>query len=259
MERATGVEPATSSLGSWHSTTELHPLLAESRFGPADCQLNRSRLAIVCLRVRPNRAIDFDLSDQKTLPMADWRRALVPLIATCLTLACAGCSLFSPKPPPPTPPTAQQLEAYAQQETALRDEASRPQNEHCDELAAATPGVEEIRMNQGAVESRQWTLISNGLDRHWVFVRVTDGSSEGWAPKPGIDKLGFQPPLEPTLKSRPSVFVAYASIDAQNPADSPKSAALRDSFGAAQGSFTWRGHKYAYALSPELPCFPRLQ
>ena len=26
VERATGVEPATSSLGSWHSTTELHPL-----------------------------------------------------------------------------------------------------------------------------------------------------------------------------------------------------------------------------------------
>ena len=26
MERATGVEPATSSLGSWHSTTELLPL-----------------------------------------------------------------------------------------------------------------------------------------------------------------------------------------------------------------------------------------
>src|SRR5690349_19109011 len=25
VERATGVEPATSSLGSWHSTTELRP------------------------------------------------------------------------------------------------------------------------------------------------------------------------------------------------------------------------------------------
>ena len=25
-ERATGLEPATSSLGSWHSTTELRPL-----------------------------------------------------------------------------------------------------------------------------------------------------------------------------------------------------------------------------------------
>ena len=26
MERETGLEPATSSLGSWHSTTELLPL-----------------------------------------------------------------------------------------------------------------------------------------------------------------------------------------------------------------------------------------
>ena len=28
MERETGLEPATSSLGSWHSTTELLPLRA---------------------------------------------------------------------------------------------------------------------------------------------------------------------------------------------------------------------------------------
>ena len=27
LERETGLEPATSSLGSWHSTTELLPLL----------------------------------------------------------------------------------------------------------------------------------------------------------------------------------------------------------------------------------------
>jgi hypothetical protein len=30
MERETGVEPATSSLGSWHSTTELLPLSGSS-------------------------------------------------------------------------------------------------------------------------------------------------------------------------------------------------------------------------------------
>ena len=30
MERETGVEPATSSLGSWHSTTELLPHLGKS-------------------------------------------------------------------------------------------------------------------------------------------------------------------------------------------------------------------------------------
>jgi hypothetical protein len=42
MERATGVEPATSSLGSWHSTTELHPLCGESKYGAGDCQFNRA-------------------------------------------------------------------------------------------------------------------------------------------------------------------------------------------------------------------------
>ena len=30
MERETGIEPATSSLGSWHSTAELLPLLMKS-------------------------------------------------------------------------------------------------------------------------------------------------------------------------------------------------------------------------------------
>jgi hypothetical protein len=30
LERETGFEPATSSLGSWHSTTELLPLALKS-------------------------------------------------------------------------------------------------------------------------------------------------------------------------------------------------------------------------------------
>ncbi len=30
LERATGVEPATSSLGSWHSTAELRPLTSNT-------------------------------------------------------------------------------------------------------------------------------------------------------------------------------------------------------------------------------------
>jgi hypothetical protein len=29
LERETGIEPVTSSLGSWHSTTELLPLFSE--------------------------------------------------------------------------------------------------------------------------------------------------------------------------------------------------------------------------------------
>ncbi len=35
LERATGVEPATSSLGSWHSTTELRPLSRKTLTEPS--------------------------------------------------------------------------------------------------------------------------------------------------------------------------------------------------------------------------------
>jgi hypothetical protein len=44
VERATGVEPATSSLGSWHSTTELHPPTRKSRCADDDCQIGLRRL-----------------------------------------------------------------------------------------------------------------------------------------------------------------------------------------------------------------------
>jgi hypothetical protein len=43
LERATGVEPATSSLGSWHSTTELRPLCRESRSLLPECQFSTRR------------------------------------------------------------------------------------------------------------------------------------------------------------------------------------------------------------------------
>ena len=204
------------------------------------------------------RPIDFDLWLPKTSAMAPRHRVVLSLIAGGLMLACSGCSLFKSNPTPANSATQQQeLQAYIRQQTAFRDEASRPDNEHCDELVAAPPGVEEVRSNQSQVDSRQWTLISNGSDRHWIFVRTADGAPGGWAPKPGIDKLDFQPPLEPALTTRSSMFLAYARVD--DPTESQRFAAMRDSFGVAQGTFTWRGHKYAYTLAPDLPCFPRLQ
>jgi hypothetical protein len=153
------------------------------------------------------------------------------------------------------------MEAFAEQQTALRNEASRPDQasqEHCDQLAAAAPGVEEIRINQRIVESRQWTLIGDGSAHRWVFVRSPDASADGWAPKPGLDKLNFQPPLEPALTPGSSHFLAYAPAQSGDVADSQKSATIRDLFGAAQGEFTWRGRKYSYTLTLELPCFPQL-
>src|SRR5688500_20375190 len=58
-ERATGLEPATSSLGSWHSTTELRPRSAKNAAASAGRQGGKVargvHLASVppCLRLTP--------------------------------------------------------------------------------------------------------------------------------------------------------------------------------------------------------------
>jgi hypothetical protein len=188
-------------------------------------------------------------------------RIILSLIAGSLTLASAGC-FHSGAKPISNLPTQQQMQTYADQQIALRNNASNPTEETqqtCDQLAMATPGVEELRINRGNVESRQWTLIGNGSEHHWVFVRAPDASAGGWAPKPGLDKLDFQPPLEPALTTGSSHFLAYAPVQSQSLGESDKSAAISQVFGAPQGEFTWRGRKYSYTLTPELPCFPQLQ
>ena len=190
------------------------------------------------------------------------RRAIVSLIVGWVSLASAGCFHSAAKPAPRNPATEQQLADYAAQQTALRRDLSQPKEEpleHCDQLAAATPGVEEIRNNHGTIESRQWGLFANGSSPRWAFVRPKDGPPDGWAPKPGIAKLDFQPPLDSALSPGSRHFLAYAPVESRSLEDSQKSATVSEFFGAAQGDFTWRGRKYSYTLTSELPCFPVVQ
>ena len=55
MERETGIEPATSSLGSWRSTAELLPLNTDARLSPMATRLqysgHRSQLAVSNIRL----------------------------------------------------------------------------------------------------------------------------------------------------------------------------------------------------------------
>ncbi len=190
------------------------------------------------------------------------RKAIRSLIVGYLTLASAGCFHSAAKPVPPNSATEQRMAAYTEQQTALRRDLSLPNEElreHCDQLAMATPGVEEIRNNHGSIESRQWALVANGSTPRWAVVRPKDGPPDGWAPKPGIAKLDFQPPLDSALTAGSSHFLAYAPVESHSLEDSQKSATASDSFGAAQGNFTWRGRKYSYTLTSELPCFPLVQ
>jgi len=227
------------------------------------------------LRTQAHFAIDFVALDRANLSgmvprfsagaarvsQRPLHRAVFSLIVGCLAFASAGCSYLYPTPTS-VPPTEQQLAAYAEQEAAIRGETSFPNEKpqvHCDQLATATPGVEELRITDGAIESRQWTLIANGTALRWAFVRAKDGAPDGWAPKPGIAKLDFQPPLKPDFAAGSSLFLAYAPLQSQSLEDSQKSATLKQVFGAAQGGFTWRRQKYSYTLTSGLPCFPLLQ
>lgn len=112
-------------------------------------------------------------------------------------------------------------------------------------------------MNQdGSIDSRQWTLVANDSAPRWAITRAKTDPPDGWAPKPGIAKLGFEPPLQPSPARHLGQFLAYAPIDSDTYDEKQKMATLNEVFGGAQGTFNWRGKKYGYALTLALPCFP---
>ena len=191
------------------------------------------------------------------------RGAVLSLIVGWLILASAGCFHWSAKPVPPDFAAEHATAAHPEQQAGLRQNAILPKDqlqEHCNQLATATPGVEEFRTNQGAIESRQWTLVgSNGSAPRWAFVRAKDGPPDGWAPKPGIAKLDFRPPLAPALTAGSSHFLVYAALKPDSFEEAEKMVSMREVFGEVRGDFTWRGRKYGYALTPALPCFPLLR
>ncbi|MDO8432028.1 MAG: hypothetical protein Q7S58_06400 [Candidatus Binatus sp.] len=132
--------------------------------------------------------------------------------------------------------------------------------EHCNQLARTTPGIEELRMeNDGTIESRQWVLVAHDSAPRWAVVSAKNDPSRGWAPKPGIAQLDFRPQLRPALTKGASQFLAYAPIQSDNYDESLKIATVTEVFGGPQGKFQWRGRTYGYTLTPELVCFPRLE
>jgi hypothetical protein len=197
------------------------------------------------------------------------RGCLVSMLAPALILLCGICAsacangfhlLRSPgstddqsTPPPPvsTPiPVGQPGPAIGF--TGPKEVLA----EHCHQLASATPGVEELRIRNGVVESRQWMLIEHDSAPRWSVSRPKNSTADGWAPKPNLAKLNFTPPLQPVLKNNPREFLAYAATQSDNYDDTQKIVTMNEVFGGIQGKFSWRGKEYGYAMSPELPCFP---
>jgi hypothetical protein len=130
------------------------------------------------------------------------------------------------------------------------------QEERCDALVGATPGVEEVRKTkQDVIEARQLRLV-NAEKPRWMIVAAKNGDELGWEPKPGITKLKFSPPLDEQLDYQKSQFIAYAPNDLDNIDDSRMMTSVTDAFGEPSGTFQWHGKTYGYTMVPRLPCFP---
>ena len=128
------------------------------------------------------------------------------------------------------------------------------QDSRCDSLETWSPKVEEVRLKNGAIETRQWRIVDQE-GPHWMFTRSMTAPQDGWEAKPGIDKLNFSPPLESQLKEDEPTFLAYAPNDADNVADSQAMTTMTEAFGPAVGTFQWRDKTYGFALAEKLPCF----
>ncbi len=129
------------------------------------------------------------------------------------------------------------------------------QDERCDELAADPPGVEELRDHSGVIESRQWMLVPGETTPRWEMITEKGADPKGWAPKPNIAHLAFNPPLKSLLEADEPQFLAYAPFTVETVADSRKMNTLRQAFGPAVGTLQWRGKRYGFALVKQLPCF----
>ncbi len=134
------------------------------------------------------------------------------------------------------------------------------QEERCDALIGAAPGVEEVRKRKDdTIESRQWRLIDPG-NPHWMIVRGKNAPVDAWeARSRTISRLNFSPPLSDQLDYKKSAFLAYAPNDLDNIDDSRQMTSVTEAFGPPTGTFQWRGKTYGYVLVPQLPCFPAEQ
>jgi len=130
------------------------------------------------------------------------------------------------------------------------------QEERCDALVGATPGVAEVRKTkEDVIEAREWKLVDPGKP-HWVIVRTKTGSENGWESKPRITKLQFTPPLAEQLDYKKSQFVAYAPNNLDNIDDSRTMTSVTEAFGDPFGTFQFHGKTYGYTMVGQLPCFP---
>jgi hypothetical protein len=190
----------------------------------------------------------------------------VSLVAIAVVLAgvCAGCAaagalgLVTQVAPEVAMGSAQLIGAQASMKDSRGGVSNEDNPDKCEQLVRAQPGVEEIRKTKdGVIESRQWKIAQTSGDPIWIVARTQteNTSKDAWAPKPGISKLLFTPPLYQMLKPDESEYLAYAPTEMVNVADSEQFDSMTEAFGSGEGTFKWHDRSYTFVLVKELPCF----
>jgi len=180
------------------------------------------------------------------------------LLAACSGCAAAGAAgMVSSVAPMVAAGSAEVIGSQVALKQSRGPGASKyDDSDKCDQLLRVPPGVEEVRKNKdGLIETRQWKIAENAGNPTWKIVRTKDAPKDAWQPKPGINKLLFNPPLYEMLEPGKPEYLAYAPADVVNVSDSEQFDSMTGAFGSGVGTFKWRGRPYSYVLVKELPCF----
>jgi len=141
------------------------------------------------------------------------------------------------------------------QNAKLGDEVDR--EDRCDELEIEVPGVIELRQRAaGAPEYRELRLGGGPDESVWAPMLDHDTAAGGWHPAVNFLQMNFAPPLAGAIPDTGSIYLAYAPTEPTTSVERDLLVAMTVNFGAATGSFDWKGRSYQYSLTHQLPCFP---
>jgi hypothetical protein len=126
----------------------------------------------------------------------------------------------------------------------------------CQMLAITRPNLVlvELRKNgAGAPEYRELRMLNSADEAHWAPIVDSETGPNGWLPAVNFLKMDFNPPLTAAIPDAGTCYLAYAP-SAIDPNDPNKAAELKASLGSEEGTFSWAGQVYEYAVARTAPC-----
>jgi len=129
--------------------------------------------------------------------------------------------------------------------------------ERCDALQLEIPGLIEVRQSKSSAPQWRELQLGGSTDApQWVVNAGKDRPADGWRPAVNLTEMNFAPPIQGSLESGRTSFLAYAPAAPQNSVERDQLVAMTVDFGLSTGTFRSNGRTYQYTVVRDLPCFP---